>query len=155
MWKCVIHELEIPHLKLIAPHLFCAFTTCACALQRYTLTCRVWQEGWPLQSSGISRGYPQEQAEAPPRDWRVEDLKKKIIIIIIIEAQIQWQSWSCSWRRLRKETACNLKRKQPNTPTCRINSHFYSGNLHFPNVFFHLTQNWSFYETVPHIQYCR
>lgn len=41
------------------------------------LTCRVWQEGWPLQSSGISQDFPQEQAEVPLRDWQVGDLKGK------------------------------------------------------------------------------
>lgn len=38
------------------------------------LTCIVWREGWPLQSSGTSLGFPPEQAEAPPRDWREGDL---------------------------------------------------------------------------------
>lgn len=51
----------------------------------------------------------------------------------------------CGWIRLRKNKKkcredknrkhCNLKRKQPNTPTCKIHSLFYSGDLHFPPIF--------------------
>lgn len=51
----------------------------------------------------------------------------------------------CGWIRLRKNKKkcredknrkhCKLKRKQPNTPTCKIHSLFYSGDLHFPPIF--------------------
>ena len=123
----------------------------------------MWQEGWPLQSSGISQGCPPEQAEAPLRDWQVGDLKKKKETYRQKDNQLQsWQphqtsccelwAWDkhyivdicCGWIRLRKKKKMqrrqkqrrgNLKRKQPSTPTCKIHPLFYSGDLHFPPNF--------------------
>lgn len=92
MWKYIRHQQlirEALHLKFTVIIFFFfsfssfrtfsiyrALMTGVCTQETH-LTCRVWREGWPLQSSGISQGCPPEQAEAPLRDWQVGDLRKK------------------------------------------------------------------------------